>query len=104
MSGFDAWLVSIGDSTVEIMKAARIYQHGDASVIRIEEIPRPAPSAGQVLVEVAATSFNPTEVALRNGVLRDLVPVDLPLTLGWDVAAGEGTRATTMGVGPPATG
>lgn len=102
MSGFDAWLVSIGNSTVEIMKAARIHQHGDASVIRIEEIPRPAPAAGQVLVEVAATSFNPTEVALRNGRLRDLVPVDLPLTLGWDVAGtivelGEGVAAHAVG-------
>ncbi|RSN19451.1 NADPH:quinone reductase [Streptomyces sp. WAC 05977] len=84
------------------MKAARIHQHGDVSVIRIEEIARPVPAAGEVLIEVAATSFNPTEVALRSGALRDLVPVTLPLTLGWDVAGtivelGEGVRAHAVG-------
>ncbi|RZQ64482.1 NADP-dependent oxidoreductase [Amycolatopsis suaedae] len=84
------------------MKAARIHQHGDASVIRIEEIPRPVPGPGQVLIEVAATSFNPTEVALRNGALRDLVPIALPLTLGWDVS---GTVAELgAGVTGPAVG
>lgn len=68
------------------MKAARIHQYGDASMIRIDDLARPVPGPGQVLVEVAATSFNPTEVALRSGMLRDLTPHDLPLTLGWDVA------------------
>ncbi|QXV57021.1 NADP-dependent oxidoreductase [Amycolatopsis sp. TNS106] len=84
------------------MRAARIHQHGDATVIRIEEIARPVPAMGEVLIEVAATSFNPTEVALRSGALRDLVPVTLPLTLGWDVAGtivelGEGVRAHSVG-------
>lgn len=79
------------------MKAARIHQYGDATVIRIEEIARPVPASGEVLIEVAATSFNPTEVALRSGALREVVPVSLPLTLGWDVAGtivelGEGVR------------
>ncbi|MBN6040918.1 NADP-dependent oxidoreductase [Amycolatopsis sp. 195334CR] len=84
------------------MRAARIHEHGDPDVIRIDEIPRPAPGPGQVLVEVAATSFNPTEVALRSGVLRELVPVTLPLTLGWDVAGtvvelGAGVDAHAIG-------
>jgi NADPH:quinone reductase-like Zn-dependent oxidoreductase len=74
--------------TVQNMKAARIHRFGDASVIRLDHIDRPSPGAGQVLVQVAATSFNPTETALRSGVLRDVLQVDmpLPLTLGWDVA------------------
>ncbi|WP_340681985.1 NADP-dependent oxidoreductase [Amycolatopsis coloradensis] len=84
------------------MKAARIHQHGDPTVIRIEEVARPVPAAGEALIEVAATSFNPTEVALRSGALRDLVPVALPLTLGWDVAGtivelGEGVRTHKVG-------
>ncbi|GAB3742059.1 NADP-dependent oxidoreductase [Amycolatopsis oliviviridis] len=84
------------------MKAARIHQYGDETVIRIKEIAQPSPAAGQVLIKVAATSFNPTEVALRAGVLRDLVPVDLPLTLGWDVAGtivelGEGVHTHAVG-------
>lgn len=84
------------------MRAARIHQYGDASMIRIDDLTRPAPEPGQVLIQVAATSFNPTEAALRSGMLRDLTPVDLPLTLGWDVAGtiaqlGDGVRAHAVG-------
>ncbi|WP_285667488.1 NADP-dependent oxidoreductase [Actinorhabdospora filicis] len=68
------------------MKSARIHEYGDPSVIRYEDAPRPVPGPGEVLVRVAATSFNPTEMALRSGVLRDLFPLALPYTLGWDVA------------------
>lgn len=84
------------------MKAARIHRHGGPDVITIEDIARPEPGPGQVLVEVAATSFNPTETALRSGILNDIVPVKLPQTLGWDVAGtiaalGEGVRTHAVG-------
>ncbi|WP_433512384.1 NADP-dependent oxidoreductase [Nonomuraea sp. CA-143628] len=68
------------------MTAARIHEYGDASVIRYDRIPRPSPGPGEVLVQVAATSFNPSEVGLRAGYLRDLLPVTLPYTLGLDLA------------------
>jgi hypothetical protein len=42
------------------MRAARIHEYGDASVIRVEVIPRPTPRSDEVLIDVAATSFNPT--------------------------------------------
>ena len=69
-----------------MMKTARIHEYGDTSVIRYEDVPRPQPAFGEVLVRVAATSFNPTEAALRAGLLQAFFPVDLPYTLGWDVA------------------
>jgi NADPH:quinone reductase-like Zn-dependent oxidoreductase len=68
------------------MKAARIHEYGDPSVIRYEDVPRPAPAPGEALIEVAATSFNPTETALRSGLLRGMFALELPYTLGWDVA------------------
>lgn len=68
------------------MRAARIHAYGDASVISYDEIPRPSPGPGEVLVEVAATSFNPSEVGLRLGLLDGVLPVTLPHTLGWDVS------------------
>ncbi|MEU8635492.1 NADP-dependent oxidoreductase [Amycolatopsis sp. NPDC048633] len=68
------------------MRSARIHRHGSPSVIRIDDVPRPVPGDGEVSVEVAATSFNPTETALRSGVLRSVFPIELPATLGWDVA------------------
>ncbi|MFF3837688.1 NADP-dependent oxidoreductase [Streptomyces sp. NPDC001930] len=69
-----------------MMKTARFHEYGDSSVIRYETVPRPRPAPGDVLVRVAATSFNPTEAALRAGMLQSFLPVDLPYTPGWDVA------------------
>ncbi|MFJ8011784.1 NADP-dependent oxidoreductase [Streptomyces sp. NPDC096339] len=72
--------------TTSTMRAARFHSYGSPDVIRDEEVPRPVPSPGEVLVEVAATSFNPSELALRAGMLRDVLPLTLPHTPGWDLA------------------
>jgi NADPH:quinone reductase-like Zn-dependent oxidoreductase len=77
------------------MRAARIHEYGDASVIRFDDIPRPSPGPGEVLVRVTATSFNPSEVGLRAGYLQGLLDVTLPHTLGWDVSG----TVTELGVG-----
>jgi NADPH:quinone reductase-like Zn-dependent oxidoreductase len=72
------------------MRAARIHEYGDPDVIRVDDVPPPVPGPGEVLIRVAATSLNPTETALRSGLLAAMVPEaqpgPLPLTLGWDVA------------------
>ncbi|WP_433066756.1 NADP-dependent oxidoreductase [Dactylosporangium sp. CS-033363] len=73
----------------------RIHAYGDASVLRLDDVPAPVPAGGEVLVQVAGTSFNPSEVGLRNGWLRGVVELELPYTLGWDLAgtvAGTGAR------------
>jgi NADPH:quinone reductase-like Zn-dependent oxidoreductase len=64
----------------------RIHRYGDASVIRLDDIPRPVPGPGEVLIDVAATSFNPSDIGLRRGLLRSVFRLDLPYTLGGDVA------------------
>ena len=84
------------------MNAARIHEYGDASVIRYEEVPRPVPGPGEVLLRVAATSFNPSETALRSGMLQAVLPMELPYILGWDVAGtiaevGNGDSGFTVG-------
>ncbi|GAA4021379.1 NADP-dependent oxidoreductase [Allokutzneria multivorans] len=84
------------------MQSVRIHHHGDPSVIRVDDVPVPRPGPGEVLLKVAATSFNPTETALRSGALAELFPVALPYALGWDVA-GEvielGPGVTRLGLG-----
>ncbi|WP_426502413.1 hypothetical protein ACPPVO_32785 [Dactylosporangium sp. McL0621] len=40
------------------MKAVRYHEYGDPSVLRYEDVEQPTPGAGQVLIRVAATSFN----------------------------------------------
>ncbi|MFE2750898.1 NADP-dependent oxidoreductase [Actinosynnema sp. NPDC059335] len=64
------------------MRSARIHAYGGPEVIVVDDVPIPEPGPGRVLVRVAATSFNPTEVAVRAG--RFALP--LPHALGWDVA------------------
>lgn len=76
----------------------RIHHYGGPFDIRAEDIPRPTPGPGEVLVEVAATSFNPSDVGWRRGLLRAVVELDLPWTLGGEVSgtvvqAGEGVTA-----------
>jgi NADPH:quinone reductase-like Zn-dependent oxidoreductase len=74
------------------MKAVRFNEYGDESVLRYEDVDRPIPGIGQVLVQVAATSFNPIDVGIRAGFLQPIFPVELPHTPGIDVA---GTVAET---------
>jgi NADPH:quinone reductase-like Zn-dependent oxidoreductase len=84
------------------MKAARYFQYGDASVLRIDDVERPTPGPGQVLIRVAATSFNPVDATIRAGYLQEFLPVRFPHTPGLDVAGtvaerGDGVIAPAIG-------
>jgi len=68
------------------MKAIRFHEYGDAGVLRYEDAERPAPAAGEVLVEVAATSFNAVDAGIRAGYLQQVFPTSLPHIPGVDVA------------------
>lgn len=84
------------------MKAVRFHEYGGPEVLRYEDVDRPRPAAGQVLIRVAATSFNPVDVGIRAGFLREVFPVALPHTPGIDVAGtvaelGEGVAGWSVG-------
>jgi len=86
------------------MKAIRYHEFGSTEVLRQEEVERPVPGAGQVLVKVAATSFNPVDDHIRLGVLAEMIPTPLPITPGLDVAgtiAGLGDGVSGLQVGDP---
>lgn len=68
------------------MKAAQINEYGDTSVININELETPKPGKGQVLVEVYASSINPFDTIVRQGYVKDMMPLNLPATLGGDLA------------------
>ncbi|WP_308401292.1 NADP-dependent oxidoreductase [Streptomyces sp. AC512_CC834] len=74
------------------MKAVRYERYGSSEVLRIEQAERPAPGAGQVLVKVAGTTFNPVDATIREGYLKEVFPLELPHVPGIDVA---GTVAET---------
>ena len=89
------------------MKAVRYHEYGDASVLRYEDADRPKPSAGEVLIQVAATSFNPVDGAIRAGYLQQVFPIRFPHTPGIDVAgtvAAVGPGVSGFSVGDPVIG
>ncbi|GAA3367826.1 NADP-dependent oxidoreductase [Streptomyces antimycoticus] len=68
------------------MKAVRYHDFGSSEVLRYEDIERPVPATGQVLVRVAATSFNPVDDHIRAGALNAMLPIALPHVPGIDLA------------------
>ncbi len=79
------------------MKAVVLHGYGGLDQLKFEDVPEPAPQAGEVLVKVAATSINPVDWKLRSGSLQQVMPLQLPAILGRDVAGtvervGEGVR------------
>src|SRR6476469_10036772 len=67
-------------------KAVRFDQYGDIDVLDVRDVDRPAPAAGEVLVEVKAAGINPGEASIRKGLLRDVFPTTFPSGQGSDFA------------------
>lgn len=67
------------------MKAAQYNRYGGPPVIEINNnAPKPTPGAGQVLVEVYAASLNPFDWKLRLGYMKEMIPLQFPVTIGGD--------------------
>lgn len=79
-------------------KAVRFENYGGADVLEIEDVPRPVPGEGQVLVQVKAAGINPGEAKIRAGLLHSMWPATFPSGQGSDLA---GVVAET---GPGVTG
>jgi NADPH:quinone reductase-like Zn-dependent oxidoreductase len=77
------------------MKAVRYQAYGNADVLSYQEIERPSPGAGEVLLKVAGAGFNPIDTWIRAGQLTEIFPVTLPHTPGIDVAG----RVAELGTG-----
>jgi D-arabinose 1-dehydrogenase-like Zn-dependent alcohol dehydrogenase len=65
------------------MRAVVVRQTGDADVLRIEEVDRPAPRAREVLIQVSACGICTLDVVTRNGTYRR--NVELPLIPGHEI-------------------
>lgn len=72
------------------MRAVRVHEFGDPDVLLHEEVPRPEPVEGEVLVRIQAAGVNPYETYVRAGVYSELPA--LPYTPGVD---GAGVRTDT---------
>jgi NADPH:quinone reductase len=78
------------------MKAIRVHQFGDPSVMRLEDVPDPRPAAGQIVVRIRAAGVNPVDAYIRTGAYSQ--KPSLPYTPGIDGAG------TVESVGQGVTG
>ena len=77
-------------------------EHGGPDVLASEQVERPAPAAGEVLIQMKAAGLNPVDTQVRAGAW---VPEEMgrpPMILGWDVAGevvevGEGVTSFAPG-------
>src|SRR6201995_5814282 len=67
-------------------KAVRYDEFGGIDVLRVDEVERPVPGDGQVLVQVKAAGINPSEAVIRTGAVSDLFPSTFPSGQGSDLA------------------
>ena len=82
------------------MKAIRVHQFGEPSVMRLEEVEDPKPGLGHVVVRIRAAGINPVDTYIRAGLYSNTPP--LPYTPGIDASGivelvGENVRGVTVG-------
>ena len=84
------------------MKAVVLKAYGDVDQLSYQEAEKPQPRAGEVLVKVAAASVNPVDWKIRSGAMRAIMPMELPIIPGYDLAgevAEVGAGVTTFKMG-----
>jgi len=68
------------------VKAVRFDEYGGIGVLKVVDVPRPEPGAGQVLVAVRAAGINPGEAKIREGLMHSRWSATFPSGQGSDLA------------------
>jgi NADPH:quinone reductase len=80
------------------MKAIRVHTPGGPEAMKFDDIPTPAPKAGEALVKVDAAGLNYIDVYFRTGQYKAELPLTLGLEAGGTVTAvGPGTTDVNVG-------
>src|SRR5215813_3886308 len=81
------------------MKAVRVHEYGDPSVLKYEDVPMPTPAKDQAVVKIAAAGVNFIDIYFRSGLSK---APQLPFTLGHEgagtvTAVGEAVTEVQVG-------
>jgi NADPH:quinone reductase-like Zn-dependent oxidoreductase len=85
-----------------MMQAIRVHQYGGPEQLKLEQVPRPEPQPGEVLIRVHAAGVLPAEWKARQGLFHALRPASFPYIPGSAVAGiveEVGQGVTTFKVG-----
>lgn len=80
------------------MKAIRIYQFGDPTVLKYEEVPDPTLKANECIIDIRAIGVNYTDVQTRKGNSPDLLPL-IPGREAAGVVSAIGKEVTEIALG-----
>ena len=88
--------------STQSMQAVRVHQYGGPEQLKLEQIPRPEPQPGEVLLRVHATGVLPVEWKIRQGLFQAFQPATFPYIPGSAVAGvvaevGPGVTAFEIG-------
>src|SRR5262245_40671221 len=84
------------------MRAIRVHAFGDVDTMTLEEVPRPIPGVGELLVRVHAAGVNALDWLVRQGGFAEFSHIHPPWIPGWDlsgVVAEIGPRTSGFGIG-----
>ena len=68
------------------MKAIVFEEFGGSKNLKIKEVAKPTAKKNEVLIKIHHTAVNPVDWKIREGYLQELMPHQLPIIPGWDVA------------------
>jgi len=82
------------------MKAMRVVSYGDVHCLEMQNLPKPVPNAGEVLIRLKAVGLNFIDIYMRKG--DPMMPIPLPFTPGVEgsgVIEAVGENVTDLKVG-----
>lgn len=70
----------------KIMKAIQVHQYGGADVLLLDDVKKPVPQDGEILIRLKAAALNPIDAKIRSGYMKEVIPIPLPFIPGWEGA------------------
>src|SRR3954466_7935064 len=68
------------------MRAVTFTDYGGPDVLRVAEVDEPHAGPGQIRIAVRASGVNPIDWKVRSGMMRDVMPAELPVIDGYEAA------------------